>query len=61
MNQTHETEAKWREAKSRKRGAQQIDPERLRKAIRYLGEHPAIRARGPTTPTGALSAVIWTE
>ncbi len=54
MNKNHQTQAKWREAKSGKRSAQQIDPERLRKAIRYLGEHSAIPARAPTTPTGAL-------
>jgi hypothetical protein len=50
MNQKHETDARWRESKSGQRRAQEIDPERLRKAIRYLGEHPAIRARAPTTP-----------
>ena len=50
MDQYHETEAERREAKSGKRRAQQIDPERLRKAIRYLGEHPANRVRAPTTP-----------
>jgi hypothetical protein len=54
MNKNHQTEAKWREAKSGKRSAQQIDSERLRKAIRYLGEHSAIPARAPTTPTGAV-------
>jgi hypothetical protein len=53
MNQNHQMEAKWREAKSGKRRAQQIDPEHLRKAIRYLGQHSAIPARAPTTPTGA--------
>jgi hypothetical protein len=50
MNRKHETETKWRESKSGQRRAQQIDPERLRKAVRYLGEHPAIPARAPTTP-----------
>jgi hypothetical protein len=54
MNQNHETQAKWREAKSGKRRVQQINPERLRKAIQYLGEHPVMPARAPTTPTGAL-------
>ncbi len=50
MNQNHETKAK-REAQSGKLRAQHFDPERLRKAIQYLGEHPAIPARAPTTPT----------
>jgi hypothetical protein len=54
MNPNHETEAKWREAKSVKRRAELMDSERLRKAIQYLGEHPAIRVRAPSTPTGAL-------
>ena len=54
MNAYHQTEAKRRQAKSGKWRARQIDPERLRKAIRYLGEHSAIPARAPTTPTGAL-------
>jgi hypothetical protein len=53
MNQNHETKAK-REAQSGKLRAQHFDPERLRKAIQYLGEHPAIPARAPTTPTGAF-------
>jgi hypothetical protein len=53
MNQNHETEAKWHEAQSGMLRARQIDPERLRKAIQYLGEHPAIPAGAPTTPTGA--------
>ena len=53
MKENSETKAKH-EAQSGKLRAQQIDPERLRKAIRYLGEHPAIPARAPTTPNGAF-------
>jgi hypothetical protein len=50
MNQDHKTESKRREAKPGKQEVQRIDPERLRKAIQYLGEHPA-PTRAPTTPT----------
>jgi hypothetical protein len=53
MKENSETKAK-RETQSGKLRAQQIDPERLRKAIQYLGEHPAIPTRAPTTPTGAF-------
>jgi hypothetical protein len=56
MNEIHETEAKLREAKSGKRRAQLMDSERLRKAIQYLGEQPAIPARAPQRPIGVLSA-----
>jgi hypothetical protein len=50
MNQNHESEAKWHEAQSGMLRARRIDPERLRKAIQYLGEHPAI-------PAGALTRI----
>jgi hypothetical protein len=48
MDQDHEAKAKRREGQTRTRDAatpakpkpDQIDPERLRKAVRYLKEHP---------------------
>ncbi len=52
MNQEHKAEAKRRKAQPSKQEVQRIDPERLRKAIQYLGERPAIVTRAPMkTPT----------
>ncbi len=48
MNQDHKTDARRREAKPGKQEVQRIDPERLRKAIQYLGEHPGA-TRAPMT------------
>jgi hypothetical protein len=63
MNKDHKTEVKRREAQARyqaksgKPRPQQIDPERLHKAIRYLREHPApiVQTRAPAKPGEAPS------
>jgi hypothetical protein len=66
MDKDHEAEARRRAelaptrdvfAPSSLSFGRMLDPERLRKAIRYLNEHPVIDipARAPTKPAGALS------
>ena len=50
----HEVKGKRRATESDERRVQRIDPERLRKAIQYLGEHPAISVTPPTTFADAL-------